>query len=121
MTQYLVAIHHPDDFEPRLRVGGPGVFAFDSVWIEKNTSGCRKVDTVFAHVLLSFGDVPFEVHTFILRVTRRYVKYAEIEERLPAPILQVNSSTATASECDRVQSNRKRCWTAKPSHLFPSC
>jgi hypothetical protein len=45
------------------------------MWIKKHTDGCRRVDAVFAHVLLSFGRVPFEVYTCIIRVTRRCVNY----------------------------------------------
>jgi hypothetical protein len=67
----------------------------------------RKVDAVFAHVLLSFGDVPFEVQSFTIRVTRRSVKYMEIEEQLSIRIIQVNSRTAITSGYDRVQSTRK--------------
>jgi hypothetical protein len=77
------------------------------VWIEKHTGSCLKVDTVFAHVLLSFGDVPCEVYISIIRVTRIWVKYVEIEEHLTMRIIQVNSRTVFPMGGDRVQGTRE--------------
>ena len=62
MTTSDLHADHTNDCKPCFAVRKAGIFLFETIRIKEDTGSRRKVNAMFAYVLLRFGGVPFKIH-----------------------------------------------------------